>query len=83
MHSRKIEGDIVLGAPQAVVSYDRKHWTRTETEYDERSGNLIIKHTPKYVRPCSPFHRFAPSDPSPLYFSLVHGSAFPFSTCWT
>lgn len=35
---------------QAVVSYDRKHWTRTETEYDEQSGNLIIKHTPRYVR---------------------------------
>ena len=35
---------------QAVVSYDRKHWTRTDTEYDEKSGHLVIKHTAKYVR---------------------------------
>ncbi len=55
MQSREIEVDISCGAPKAVVSYDRKHWTRTETEYDERSGNLIIKHTPKYVRPCPPY----------------------------
>lgn len=36
-------------ALQAVVSYDRKHWTRTDTEYDEKDGTLVIKHTPKYV----------------------------------
>lgn len=35
---------------QAVVSYDRKHWARTDTDYDEKSGHLVIKHTPKYVR---------------------------------
>jgi Cytosolic carboxypeptidase N-terminal domain len=35
---------------QAVVSYDRKHWARTDTEYDEKSGHLVIKHTAKYVR---------------------------------
>jgi murein tripeptide amidase MpaA len=33
---------------KAVVSYDRKHWARTETEYDEKSGHLVIKHTAKY-----------------------------------
>jgi hypothetical protein len=32
------------------VSYDRKHWARTDTDYDEMTGHLIIKHTPKYVR---------------------------------
>lgn len=32
---------------QAVVSYDRRYWFRTQTEYDVTSGALVINHTPK------------------------------------
>lgn len=48
---------------QAVVSYDRKHWARTDTEYDEQSGTLVIKHTPKYVRDYSRCQKTAQLSP--------------------
>lgn len=31
---------------QAVMSYDRKHWQRVPTRFDQASQQLIIEHTP-------------------------------------
>lgn len=34
---------------QACASYDRKHWFRVPTKFDEEKGDLVIEHEPEKV----------------------------------